>query len=108
MVLLLIVWFKTEAFIIYSKVFKLDTIFHINDWETYKTTQDCSVSYIQYLKITYKTNFYKNFFISLISCPICLSFWICLPSILLFGVIYYPIIIISTLITYYLLVLLMQ
>lgn len=101
--LILLIWFRTDAFIVYSKLFKVNKFFNINDWEEFKKTKDCSVEYLQYLRIIRPNGFWTK----LITCPICLSIWLCIPTAVLFGFGYACIVCLSTLFFYYLLVKLM-
>ena len=66
------VWFNTSAFVEYCKYFNLGClVFYISDYEKRKELAP-SLTYISYLR----TTFPKSFFIKLIACPICVSFWI--------------------------------
>jgi len=100
--LILIIWFKSDAFIEYSKLLKLSNYFKIDEWEEFKKTIDCSTSYHTFLRLKY-----PKFIVKLITCPICLSVWLSIPFIFVFGIINCPIIIISSLFIYYGLVKLM-
>ncbi len=87
-VFLLFIWFNTDAFIQYSKFFKLDKLFKIKDWEDYRL-ESPRITYLEYL--TLKN---RGFFTKLISCKPCLTFWItfiiCIifRSLMLFPIIY--------------------
>ena len=87
-VFLLFIWFNTDAFIQYSKFFKLDKLFKIKDWEDYRL-ESPRITYLEYL--TLKN---RGFFTKLISCKPCLTFWvtfiICIifSSLMLFPIIY--------------------
>ena len=70
----LIIWFHTEAFLEYCKIFKLGFLFRINKFYEYKKVNP-TISYIDFLSIKN-----PNFFSKLFSCPFCLSFWISLIS----------------------------
>lgn len=70
----LIIWFNTEAFVEYAKLFRVANIFKIDKFEqAYKN--DFTLEYLPWLKSTY-----PNFFTKLISCPWCLGFWISILS----------------------------
>lgn len=101
--LILLIWFKTDAFIVYSKLFKVNKFLKVKEWEIFKNTQDITVTYHQYLRFKYT----DNFFIKLITCPICFSIWLTIFSCILVGFINLPIICVSTIFTYYLIVKLM-
>lgn len=96
--LILLIWFRTDAFIIYSKLFRVNRFFHINEWVKFKETQDCSVEYLQYLRII-KPN---GFWVKLVTCPICLCIWLCIPTSILFGLGYACVVCVSALFLYYL------
>jgi hypothetical protein len=71
---LLIVWFKTEAFIEYCKyipIFK--NLFKIHEYYKFRLSQD--VSYPDFLVIKY-----NNFFTRLVSCYKCMNFWFCVTG----------------------------
>lgn len=75
----LLVWFHTEAFVEYIKVFKLGHLFRVNKYLEYKNVNP-SITYIEFLTIKN-----PNFFTKLFSCGYCLSFWLTLLSCLLFN-----------------------
>lgn len=95
--LFLLIWFKSDAFIEYCKLFRLTTVFKIGDWETFKNTIDISTTYHTYLRLKY-----PNFFVKLITCPSCLCVWLTLPSCFIYGILYFPMICIMSLSMYYL------
>ena len=68
---LLIVWFKTNAFIEYVEVFRLGKLFSLSLFEEKRQNHPNGLTYLNYLLI------YRNSFITrLISCPICLCIWL--------------------------------
>lgn len=68
---LMLVWLKTDAFIEYLNLARLDFIFHIKEYnELHK--HGYGGNYVDFLQEYYR----DNFFIRLSSCPICLSFWL--------------------------------
>lgn len=68
-VFIVFMWFNTTALIDYSRLFRLDTIFKIEDWNEYRLTSN--ISYLDYLSLKH-----KSFFTKLISCKPCFTFWI--------------------------------
>lgn len=68
--LVLLVWFKTEAFVEYVKLIGLKNFFFVKDYEAHKDVM-FDISYAEYLK-KYKSGFVTR----LIGCPICLSVWL--------------------------------
>lgn len=87
--LILFVWFESDAFLEYANLIKpLRDMFKIKEYFEYKNRYDQSLHYHSYLRL-----FYNNFFIRLITCPICSSFWLSIISTLLFcDIIYLPIV----------------
>ena len=68
--LMLLIMFKTEAWVEYCKLLKLDFISKYINYE-FKKTNDVSLEYIQYIR-----QYHDCFFVRLITCPICLSIWL--------------------------------
>ena len=71
----LIVWFQTDAFVEYCKVFGLKKFLFGYD--------NPELTFPQYLyskRNVFCKNRFSLFYIKLITCPICLSFWLCLIS----------------------------
>lgn len=65
----LIIWFKTNAFIEYSKLIRLDKFFLIKDYEQ-KSQGSSDLNYPMYLSV-----YSDGFFSRLLACPICLCVW---------------------------------
>jgi hypothetical protein len=68
--LLLLVWFETDAFNEYCKLFKLTNFFYLDEFNA-TLKEGSTLSYPDFLR-----EFYNSFFTRLISCPICLSVWL--------------------------------
>ena len=86
-VFLLYMWFNTDGFVEYSKVFGLNKIFKINLWEDYREINP-KLDYLSYMRLKQ-----SNFFIKLITCKQCLSFWLVLISCFFFkNFFYFPVI----------------
>lgn len=68
---IMLVWFKSEAFVEYVYLSGLDLL-HVTEYVEYKKT-DCSISYHSYL-----CRYHDSFFIRLITCELCLSVWLAL------------------------------
>lgn len=66
--MILLIWFRTDAFLEYCRVFKL-TIFY-KDYDE-KKKEDARLTYHGYL-----LQYHNNFFTRLITCPVCSSVWI--------------------------------
>lgn len=101
--LILLIWFKTDSFIVYTKLFKINKFFYINDWEEFKNTKDCTVTYHQFLRMKSP----DGFWIKLITCPICFSVWLSSISCIFIDVIGIPMVCVSSLALYFLIVKLM-
>ena len=69
---ILLIWFKSSAFVEYAKLFKVHFYFYIPDFEM-KQEKDAELSYLDYLAIEHDC-----FFTRLITCVMCLGFWITL------------------------------
>lgn len=66
----LIIWFKTDAFIEYGRLFGLSKRFKFKEFQDKKLVEPYLLTYPQFLRITY-----SNFFTRMVSCPLCLSVW---------------------------------
>lgn len=88
-VVLMYIWFETEAFIEYCTTFNLGwTMFGLSRYKTKKETMPM-VDYHTFLLMEYP----DSFFIKLITCPICLIVWVApLVSFFYNGTISFPII----------------
>lgn len=75
----LIIWFKTDAFIEYCELFRIGKLFKIDKYREYKKI-NVAIDYLTYLSLKH-----KNFLTKLISCPYCIGFWIALFSCVLFN-----------------------
>lgn len=68
--LMLTVWFKTEAWLEYARLFDCDSVSFYKDFDA-KRYEDASLTYHIYLR-----RYHNCFFTRLITCPICLSIWL--------------------------------
>lgn len=68
--LLLLFWNKTDFVLVYGKLFGLKKLLKIDKYEE-KKRFNLELKYVIFLATTY-----KNFFIKLITCEICLSTWL--------------------------------
>lgn len=67
----LVVWLRTNAFVEYMHLFKLDRFFKIAEY--LKIQNDgYEGNYIDFLAEYYR----DSFFVRLVVCPVCLSFWL--------------------------------
>jgi len=68
---IMFIWFKTEAFIEYGKLFKpFGNLFKIFDFIKFRE-KNPEINYHVFLLIQY-----NNFFTRLMTCPICINTWI--------------------------------
>ena len=67
---ILLIWFKTEAWYEYTKVFGLGFLSRAKKYEAEKH-EDVTMTYMKFLK----KNYHKLFGIRLITCEICFSVW---------------------------------
>jgi|10_taG_2_1085330.scaffolds.fasta_scaffold09256_1 hypothetical protein len=98
-VTVMVVWFKTNAFVEYVSFFHINKFFYIDDYRK-KSDEDPLVDYPMYL-LVHRT----SFFTKLISCPICLSIWFSLGAIVFFEMplVNFGIIEVTTLFVYFIL-----
>lgn len=69
----LIIWFDTSAFVEYVKLLKIDWLFGVEDYERERNKNGPLLEYYEWLDLKY-----SNFMTKLISCPICVAFWLTL------------------------------
>ena len=93
--LFLLIWFHTEAFIEYASMASGSRFFYIDHFKECQK-KDPIIDWITYLQRQH-----DGFFIRLITCPICLSFWLSIIACLLTdNLILFPICNILSLIVY--------
>jgi len=94
---ILIIWFKTSAFLEYSKLFGFKKLFKIEDYDKYKE-KTLNIEYLDFLILKY-----PNFLTKLIQCPFCINFWISLFLIIIYrNLLFLPVIYIGGIISYFL------
>ena len=72
--LALIVWFKTEAFLEYATAIGGGRFFHIDSFREEQSKIEYPAPHMDFIQ--YLLSYHDSFFIRLITCPICLSFWL--------------------------------
>ncbi len=93
--LILLVWFKSDAFVEYAKLFRVQNFFFVPLFEK-EREKDPSLDYLGYLSLHHEC-----FFVKLINCVLCLGFWLALfISLHLGDLLYLPLIYIGGLILY--------
>jgi len=71
-------WFKTNFFYEYIKLFKLNKLNIFNSYEEFiKNTYTYFATFL---------GFKSNFFCKLLSCPMCLNFWVVLVNMIIFKI----------------------
>jgi hypothetical protein len=94
--LILLVWFKTDAFVTYVSLFGVGDIIKSKEYKEKKKTTPFTLTYPIFLSMTF-----DNFGIKLISCAICMAFWLSIFFALLIGAfVMFPVICIGGLLIY--------
>jgi hypothetical protein len=98
---IMVVWFKSSAFVEYCNLFKLKNLLFGYDKDPNNLT------FPQYLYIKSGSLFkcpICKFLIALITCPLCIAFWLCIGASCLYGTILLtPLFYITVLVGYFLL-----
>ena len=68
--LILLVWFRTEAWLEYARLLHLKALSFYEDFDE-KKKMDVTLTYHLYLRM-----YHNNFFVRLVTCPICLAVWV--------------------------------
>lgn len=76
--LFLVIWFRTEAFIEYCRLFHLDLISYYKDYDE-KKANDVSLTYLTYLR-----RCHNGFKTKLITCPVCVAVWLAMLNAIFF------------------------
>lgn len=76
----LVVWLKTDAFAEYMILFRLTKLFHMEEYKQLRA-DGYDGNYVDFLVEYYK----DKFFVRLLSCPVCLSFWLGMAAIAING-----------------------
>jgi hypothetical protein len=85
---ILFLWFETDGFIEYAKLFRLSKIFKIDKFEQYKKESNPSIKYLDYIRQKH-----NSFLSRLVSCTPCLNFWVVLIITFIFNsLLIYPIV----------------
>jgi len=79
---LLLIWFKSEAFITWMKLFGLGKVIKYQEYLDTKL-DNFSITYPLFLKLKY-----PNFIFKLIGCRLCLTVWLSLLSAMIFSKFY--------------------
>ncbi len=71
----MLIWFKSDAFIEYVKLFKLDKFLRLDDYQSERFTNPC-ITYPLFLKMYCGKNRYGKFLFKLIGCRLCTNIWL--------------------------------
>lgn len=77
--LVLIIWFRTEAWVEYCRLFKFNFLSFYKDYDA-KKKNDVTLTYHGYLR-----QYHNCFQVRLLTCPICVAVWIAMMSVFLMG-----------------------
>lgn len=77
--LFLVIWFRTEAFVEYCRLFHLDRISHYKDYDE-KKSHDASLTYLSYLR-----QYHNGFKTRLLTCPVCVAVWLAMLNAIFFS-----------------------
>lgn len=72
--LILLIWFKTNAFVEYAKLLHVTKFIKVDEYELL-VNDGADITFPDFLK-----EFHNNFITRLLSCPICTSVWLGLLS----------------------------
>lgn len=94
--LLLLIWFRSDAWVEYCRLFRFDSISFYKDFDE-KKHQDVSLTYHIYLR-----RYHNCFFIRMITCPICFGVWFGILACLyqLIAVVHIPLVVLASLFIY--------
>jgi hypothetical protein len=76
----LLVWLRTDAFAEYMLLFRITRFFRIEEYKQIRA-DGYDGNYIDFLNQYYN----DSFFVRLLSCPICISFWLGLSCTFIWG-----------------------
>lgn len=65
----LLIWFRTDAWLEYTRLFRLNFLSQYKDFDA-KKNEDATLTYNQYLRM-----YHNCFTVRLITCPICQAVW---------------------------------
>ena len=92
--LILLFFFRTDAYLEYCRLFHLDCISFYKDYDE-KKYEDATITYIQYLRREHNC-----FFVRLITCPICLAVWLAIPAAVVTSILLFPIFVMGALLLF--------
>lgn len=93
--MVLLVWFKSDAFVEYGKLLRFQPWLRLKEYEEKRLTESFPLTYPTFLRLTS-----DSFLMKLITCPLCLSFWLSLIGIFFIPVYFIPIVYVVSLLIY--------
>ncbi len=92
--LALLIWFRTDAWLEYTRLFRLNFLSHYKEFDA-KLKEDVSLTYLHFLRRDHNC-----FFVRLITCPICLAVWLGIIPLIFTSVIFVPVCIVGGLLLF--------
>jgi len=92
--LILLIWFRTDAWLEYCRVFHLNFISFHKDYYA-KKHEDATLTYLNYLRRDHNC-----FFVRLITCPICLAVWLAIPAVVVTSIVFFPVYVMGALLLF--------
>ena len=92
--LILLIWFRTDAWLEYCRLLRLDVLSFYKDYEA-KKHEDATLKYLHYLRRDHNC-----FFVRLITCPTCLAVWLAILPAALTSVFLFPVFVIGGLLLF--------
>ena len=94
--LILLIWFKTEAILEYGSLIGLSKFLKCKEFQEKKVTVEYPLTYPRFLRMSY-----DNFFIRMVTCPICICVWLSIVFSIVYGcLLVFPFICILSLMLY--------
>ena len=82
--LALLIWFRTDAWLEYTRLFRLNWLSRYKEFDA-KYKEDVSLTYLHFLRRDHNC-----FLVRLITCPICLAVWLGIIPLIFTSVIFVP------------------
>jgi hypothetical protein len=92
--LVLLVWFRTDGYLEYCRLLRLDALSFYKDYED-KKYNDATLTYLNYLRRDHNC-----FFVRLITCPICFTVWLAIIPTVLTSIVLFPVFVMGALLLF--------
>lgn len=92
--LILLVFFRTDGFLEYTRILHLDWLSHYKEFDA-KYKEDVSLTYLLFLRRDHNC-----FFVRLITCPICFAVWLGIILLIFTHLIFIPVCIVGGLLLF--------